>query len=330
MRVLAAVRNIGHSKSTSVLFPWLSSSPVFFGNILSRAGFTNKSKLCAVMTIPQDSDKPSKIRKRIIVACDGTWQDADRDSQRDYPWWKFWRKERHLMPPSNVARLCRCISKEGVDEKGQPAPQVVFYQAGVGTSWMQHLGGGLTGKGITSNIRDAYSFICNNYEEGDEIFLFGFSRGAFTVRSLSTLLRTIGILNASGLAHFYSISQDWKHQNEESWRLFKTPFIDEPWPSVGGPRPSPKTIVGKENLYVQKLKEYDFLRCDKAPISIKACGVWDTVGYVDSVFSKVMDAYTISDPLAYPRCGLFLKRVLRSTLLSTQTWSRTLNMPSKH
>lgn len=233
------------------------------------------------MAIAQDSAKASKVCKRIIVACDGTWQDADSDSKRDHPLWKFWRRERHLTPASNVARLCRCISRQGIDEKGRPVHQLVFYQAGVGTSWMQRLGGGLTGKGITSNIRDAYSFICNNYEEGDEIFLFGFSRGAFTVRSLSTLLRTIGILNASGLARFYSISQDWKHQNDDRWRLLKTPFVDDPWGSAADPRPSPKTVAGQENPYVKKLRELDLLHGDKRTIGIKACGVWDTVGYVE-------------------------------------------------
>lgn len=132
------------------------------------------------------------------------------------------------------------------------------------------------GKGITSNIRDAYSFICNNYEEGDEIFLFGFSRGAFTVRTLSTLLRTIGILNASGLAHFLSISQDWKHQSDDNWGKLKTKFIDAPFGSATDPRPSPK-----ENAYVKRLRELDMLHCDKSTIGIKACGVWDTVGYVE-------------------------------------------------
>lgn len=235
------------------------------------------------MTAPQDSDEVPKIRKKIIVACDGTWQDADSDSKRIHPWWKFWKNEHQLMPASNVARLCRCINKAIVDEAGRPVPpQLVFYQAGIGTSWMQRLSGGLTGKGITSNIRDAYSFICNNYEEGDEIFLFGFSRGAFTVRSLSALLRTIGILNASGLAHFLSISQDWKHQNDDQWPLTGTPFVGEPWGSREDPRPSPTSAADQENAYVKKLKELDFLRADKAPTGIKACGVWDTVGYADS------------------------------------------------
>ncbi len=282
MRALTATtHHIGYAKSESALVSQLSCSSTLFGTFLSRAGSAYLSKRPIAMAVSQDSDKPAKIHKRIIVACDGTWQDANSDSVRDYPFWKFWRKERHLTPASNVARLCRCISKEGVDEKGQPVPQVVFYQAGVGTSWMQHFGGGLTGRGITANIRDAYSFICNNYEEGDEIFLFGFSRGAFTVRSLSTLLRTIGMLNASGLAQFLSISKDWEHQNDNKWRLFGTPFLDEPWPSAKEPRPSPQAVAGQENHYLKKLKELDFLRCDKAPIGIKACGVWDTVGYVD-------------------------------------------------
>jgi Uncharacterized alpha/beta hydrolase domain (DUF2235) len=278
MRALAAIYPIGRSRSQPVLSSRLSWSFALTGNLPSRDFSEQVSKRYITMAPPPDSDKPSKIRKRIIVACDGTWQDADSDSERNYPWWQFWRRERHLTPVSNVARLCRCISREGVDEKGNPVPQLVFYQAGVGTSWMQRLGGGLTGKGITSNIRDAYSFICNNYEEGDEIFLFGFSRGAFTVRSLSTLLRTIGILNASGLAHLYSICQDWKNQNNDSWRFVETPFVDDPWGSSKDPRPSPRNIAGQENAYVKKLKDLDLLRSDEAPVGIKAVGVWDTVG----------------------------------------------------
>ena len=281
MRALTTYHNIrsSSSRSTAVLLPFrLPWNPVWLANPAPPPPLAVLVTRKIVSTTSQISIDMSKIRKRIIVACDGTWQDADSTSERLYPWWKFWRKEHRLTPASNVARLCRCIGKEGIDKQGQPVPQLVFYQAGVGTGWMQRVTGGLSGKGITSNIRDAYSFICNNYEEGDEIFLFGFSRGAFTVRILSTLLRTIGILNASGLAHFYSISQDWKHQNRDKWRLHDTPFKDEPWGSASEPRPSLRTIVGQENAYVKKLKELGFLRCDKAPITIKACGVWDTVG----------------------------------------------------
>lgn len=218
-----------------------------------------------------------KIQKRIIVACDGTWQDADSDSKKIYPGWQFWRKERQATPPSNVARLCRCIAKDAVNEEGRPVSQLVFYQAGIGTSYLQKISGGLAGKGITANIRDAYSFICNNYEEGDEIFLFGFSRGAFTARSISTLINTLGILNPVGLAHFYSISQDWKFQNEPKWRAKGTPFVTEPFGSATERRPSPGNVLGQPNEYVEKLRSLNYLKGLKPP-HVKCVGVFDTVG----------------------------------------------------
>lgn len=284
MLALITACNTRRCKPLPVLPSQLLRSSSFFAISHSRSGFARLSTKNAAMATSQGVEKMSKVRKRIIVACDGTWQDADSDSEPDHPWWKFWRHERHLKPASNVARLCRCISKEGSDGKGNPVPQVVFYQAGIGSGFMQRISGGLAGRGISSNIRDAYSFICNNYEEGDEIFLFGFSRGAFTVRSLSTLLKTIGILNASGLAHLFSISQDWKYQNDDKWRLKETPFVEEPWGSATEPRPSPRTMDGQENAYKKKLSDLGFLRCEKASIGIKACGVWDTVGYVSLRF----------------------------------------------
>jgi Uncharacterized alpha/beta hydrolase domain (DUF2235) len=329
MRALFTAPHIGRLPSKSNSFFGIACRSVFLGDILSPSSFVHSGRRSITMAASQDSGKASKIRKRIIVACDGTWQDADSDYERIYPW-KFWRRECYLMPASNVARLCRCISKEGVDANGQPVPQLVFYQAGVGTSWMQRLTGGLTGKGVTSNIRDAYSFICNNYEEGDEVFLFGFSRGAFTARSISTLLRTIGILNESGLAHFYSISEDWKHQNEKDWPSKKTRFIDDPWGSANEPRPSPQIVEDGKVPYVEKLREYGFLRCDEAPIGIKVCGVWDTVGYVgkkppnsDKRLTKDIDL------LVCLRYGFLLIQSQRNMLLSTPTSSRTLNMPFK-
>ena len=78
----------------------------------------------------------------------------------------------------------------------QGIAQIVFYQSGVGTegaSPARSLGGAL-GLGLAHNMRDAYTFICNNYCEGDEIFLFGFSRGAYTARSIGGLIGFAGLL----------------------------------------------------------------------------------------------------------------------------------------
>ena len=85
--------------------------------------------------------------------------------------------------PSNVTRICRALlpeSEEGVQ-------QVIYYQAGIGTesTFWNHVVGGGTGAGLSENIREAYAFLATNYEIGDEIILLGFSRGAFTARSIA-------------------------------------------------------------------------------------------------------------------------------------------------
>ena len=104
--------------------------------------------------------------KRLVVCCDGTWNDSDQGVYY-----------------TNVSRLAWAIKP--VDAKG--VPQIVFYQSGVGTAGTKssQILSGAVGIGLSHNMRDAYSFICHNYCEGDEIFLFGFSRGAYTARSIS-------------------------------------------------------------------------------------------------------------------------------------------------
>jgi uncharacterized protein (DUF2235 family) len=120
--------------------------------------------------------------KRLIVCCDGTWQKL----KSEYP--------------TNVVKIAQGI-KPSCD-KG--IAQIVFYDEGVGTdifndeslfSWVNtvlRVIGGAFGSGIDHNIQEAYRFLSLNYEPGDEIYLFGFSRGSFTVRSLA------GLINCSG------------------------------------------------------------------------------------------------------------------------------------
>ena len=168
--------------------------------------------------------------------------------------------------PSNVTRISRCIEQEGVDEKtARSIPQIVYYQAGVGTedNFYSKYIGGATGKGLSEHIREAYSFICNNYHNGDEIFLIGFSRGAFTARSISSLIRAVGLLTPTGLTYFYQIFQDWEFQLKDGWT---SSYPTEPWPH----RPKLNTPE-----YRRKLLELELTRPD---IPIKAVAVWDTVG----------------------------------------------------
>jgi hypothetical protein len=87
----------------------------------------------------------------------------------------------------------------------------------VGTqiSKVAHYLGGLFGIGVTQDIVESYRFICDNYNPGDEIIIIGFSRGAFTARSVAGMVCALGFLNRSGLDqlphifHDYETWQDW-------------------------------------------------------------------------------------------------------------------------
>src|SRR3954451_8940415 len=85
-------------------------------------------------------------------------------------------------------------------EKAAPGQQVAFYDEGLGAEhksewwrWAYDLASQATGLGISQNIKDCYTALIEHYEPGDRVFLFGFSRGAFTVRSLGGVLSLCGI-----------------------------------------------------------------------------------------------------------------------------------------
>lgn len=109
--------------------------------------------------------------KNIVICADGTWQSPESDTS------------------THVLRLAEGLAPEGASGH----QQVVFYDWGVGSEG-DKLTGGVTGKGIDKNIMDCYRFIVHNYDDGDALYLFGFSRGAYTVRSLAGLIRNCGIL----------------------------------------------------------------------------------------------------------------------------------------
>ena len=122
------------------------------------------------------------MTKNIAIFCDGTWNKSDAPA------------------PTNVVRLAQAV--RNTQPKGQERAQVVIYVEGVGTGrgagklakFMDRNLGGMFGWGLLENIKEAYRAIIFNYEPGDQIFLFGFSRGAYTARSLAGLIRKAGIL----------------------------------------------------------------------------------------------------------------------------------------
>ena len=114
----------------------------------------------------------TKPGKRLIVCCDGTWNKLDSEC------------------PTNVVRVAQAVKRTASDG----VPQIVFYDEGIGVD-SNKIVGGVTGLGIDKNIQDAYRFLSFNYDQGDEIYLFGFSRGAYTVRSLAGMIYCSGLLS---------------------------------------------------------------------------------------------------------------------------------------
>ncbi|QHG16654.1 DUF2235 domain-containing protein [Nostoc sp. ATCC 53789] len=110
--------------------------------------------------------------KRLVICCDGTWQQLTSAY------------------PSNVVKLAQSVKPMANDG----VAQIVFYDEGVGAEGQKVLGGA-TGLGIDRNIEDGYRFLSLNYVPGDEIYLFGFSRGAYTVRSLAGMIYCSGLLD---------------------------------------------------------------------------------------------------------------------------------------
>ena len=161
--------------------------------------------------------------KRLIVCSDGTW---NRPSQAN---------------PTNVTQISRLI----VPVDGQGVHQVVFYDWGLGTgNLFDRLTGGAFGTGLDRNIEDGYRFLVQNYSEGDEVYLFGFSRGAYTARSLAGLVRNCGLLQKRHAARY-----------DEAYQLYRN--------RDGGA--DTQDAIGFRSNYSRE-------------IDIKFVGVWDTVG----------------------------------------------------
>lgn len=165
-----------------------------------------------------------------------------------------------LVAPSNVTRISRCIRPISADG----IPQVVYYHHGVGAgnSILDRLQG-ISGAGLNEIIREGYTYLATNYSPGDELFLFGFSRGAFTARSIAGLINHIGLLTTEGLEYLPEIFRDVQHQHDADYRPRHPdlPFPDKP--SANDPE------------YVAELRRRGLTR---PGIPIKIVGVWDTVG----------------------------------------------------
>ena len=191
--------------------------------------------------------------KRLVVFCDGTWSRMSADH------------------PTNVligAQLVRPKDEAGIT-------QVTYYDEGVGTSflvneWLETTLAAAFGLGLLNKIEAAYRFLIFNHEPGDEIFIFGFSRGAYTARSLAGLIRKCGIVprsQAKAIREIFEFYKDaaTKPDSDEARRrrmLWAPELIhkesDREW----------RLAHGADRVLVAAAK----------PLVIRYLGVWDTVG----------------------------------------------------
>jgi len=204
--------------------------------------------------------------KRIIVCCDGTWLTPDH-KEKGSPY----------ASPSNVVKMVRAIrplDSSGRTEQPGGVPQVTYYQKGVGTgNFINRWLAGPTGLGLSENIKDAYRFIANNYRPDDEIFLFGFSRGAYTVRSLVGFIDHAGLLPKEQMFHMpdaYDLYQSLKkigpEEEEEQDAFLKR--AEKFRKAHGSPRPEIKFLgvwdtvgmLGIPDKRFPRLKRYSFHR----------------------------------------------------------------------
>lgn len=162
------------------------------------------------------------MARNLVVCCDGTWNSPQQT-------------DRGFNVPSNVVKMARAVEDH--------PDQLVYYDTGVGTGeGLDKWTGGALGIGLTANIKEAYRWIARHWRTGDRLFLFGFSRGAYTVRSLAGLIGRCGLGSAQ------------QAEVDQAYELYRKASDD----------------AGKAAAAAFKQRQ-------QSP-SIHFLGVWDTVG----------------------------------------------------
>ncbi|MBF6330107.1 DUF2235 domain-containing protein [Nocardia transvalensis] len=121
--------------------------------------------------------------KRLVVCCDGTWGSESNPTV------------------SNIVKIAESVRLNTTLRTGKPVEQRVFYADGPGSQGYlaDKLLGGAFGLGLDANLSTMYWQLALNWEPGDEIFIFGFSRGAYTARSLAGMINRLGLLTADAM-----------------------------------------------------------------------------------------------------------------------------------
>jgi uncharacterized protein (DUF2235 family) len=139
------------------------------------------------------------MARKLVVCCDGTWN-TPRNETNVFRTYRFLRER--LGNPAETTQKTGVRTCDG--RTGDGSEVRLFYDKGIGTDWFSELVGGAAGVGLSENVRDAYHFLGQSFAPGSEIFVFGFSRGAYTARSLC------GFIKAAGLLVRPSVPEVWR------------------------------------------------------------------------------------------------------------------------
>jgi len=194
--------------------------------------------------------------KNIVVCCDGTGNGFDKVKEE-----------------SNVAKLYCSLSVN--------SSQVCYYHPGVGTmgspnsrGWIERewsrVKGLAFGAGLLANIGDAYRYLMDTYEDGDDIYLFGFSRGAFTVRALASVIHVYGLLCPGNLEAVPYILQMYSRNSRRAKHQRRTFAADEAF-------------------------KWQFSHANE--VKIKFCGLWDTVSSYGWIYDPIQLPFLGSNPI---------------------------------
>ncbi|WP_084524178.1 DUF2235 domain-containing protein [Nocardia inohanensis] len=176
------------------------------------------------------------MKKRLVVCCDGTWKAESSDTV------------------SNIVKIAQAVCLDGTGAAGEPVGQRVFYVSGPGAHGFatDKILGGAFGYGLEANLSSAYWQLALNWQPGDDIYIFGFSRGAYTARSLAGMIDRLGILKPEAMIE--------KKIYCEALEIYRTPK-----PKPGDPEPDRAVRFRAEHCYPDSQR-------------IHFLGVFDTVG----------------------------------------------------
>ncbi len=190
--------------------------------------------------------------KNIVICSDGTGNSAGKENG------------------TNVFKLY-----EAVDLNGGPSviPQVAVYDDGVGTERLRPLQllCGAVGLGLSRNVKELYASLVRSYDVGDRIYLFGFSRGAFTVRTLAGMITTCGILDRNKCTS----DAELRREVRECYRVYRSKYR-----SVLGTILSPRDPALMLTRLQERRMVCDARRAADWQVPIEFIGVWDTVDAV--------------------------------------------------